>query len=292
MKHRVMTVLRKIPLLRQAAHAMRRLVTGIRACTLRTFSRGCKVTNRGLRNELCVVRSGRLKRLRVIFEGNDNSVEIDAGATITSCTITLHGHGNHVRIGNGTVMNTGIRASGDNNTVLFDDGCMITTVGLVCEDSDNHVAIGERTQIAGSTELAVMEGTAIRIGAGCLFSGLIHFRTGDSHSITDMDGRRVNPSRDIVLGDHVWVGRGATLLKGAAVADHSVIAACAVVTKAFDRPHCAIGGNPARVLREGIDWRVERLAVEPAAIASERAQHLVPTPGAPTGVLPETGAVE
>ena len=50
----------------------------------------------------------------------------------------------------------------------------------------------------------------------------------------------------------------ATVLKGAAVAGSSVVGACSVVSKRFYRPHCVIAGNPARVLREGVDWRIER----------------------------------
>jgi acetyltransferase-like isoleucine patch superfamily enzyme len=97
------------------------------------------------------------------------------------------------------------------------------------------------------------------VGERCLFSSGIHARTGDSHSVVDLAGRRINPSRDIVIGDHVWVGMGATLLKGALVAESSVIAAQAVVTKQFPAPNVVIAGNPARVVREGVDWLVERI---------------------------------
>jgi len=33
-----------------------------------------------------------------------------------------------------------------------------------------------------------------------------------------------------------------------------IVAACAVVTKVLGEPHCAIGGNPATVVRRGVRW--------------------------------------
>lgn len=179
-------------------------------------------------------------------------------ARIGSCTIVIRGNGNHISIGPSLMTGAGVAISGDGNAITIGDGCMLLGLGLVCEDDGNSISIAASTQVHGSTELAAIEGTRIRIGESCLFSGGIHFRTGDSHSLTDLVGRRINPSRDITIGDHVWVGMNVTVLKGVSVPDSSVIGACSVVSGRFDRPNCVIAGNLARVLQEGIDWRVER----------------------------------
>lgn len=53
---------------------------------------------------------------------------------------------------------------------------------------------------------------------------------------------------DIVIGNDVWIGTGATILSGVKIGDGAVIATCAVVTK--DIPDYAIaGGVPARVIK-------------------------------------------
>lgn len=53
------------------------------------------------------------------------------------------------------------------------------------------------------------------------------------------------PSEPIVIGDDVWVGAGATILKGAKIGDGCIIAAGAVVLKGEYPSGSLIAGNPA-----------------------------------------------
>jgi serine acetyltransferase len=218
----------------------------------------CRVKTRGAHNCVPYYYVRQLRKTRILIIGDGNSVVFAREARIQSCNIVIRGNRNHVSIGSSAL--TGVRAiiSGDGNACTVGDGCTILRLSLVCEDSGNSISIGASTQILGSTELAAIEGKNISIGKNCLFSSDIHFRTGDSHSLTDLQGRRINPSRDIFIGDHVWIGMKVTVLKGAALAGSSVIGACSVVSRRFDKSNCVIAGNPAQVLQEGIDWRVER----------------------------------
>lgn len=53
--------------------------------------------------------------------------------------------------------------------------------------------------------------------------------------------------RPVVIGDDVWIGTRAIILRGVRVGDHSIVAAGAVVTK--DVPDWSVvGGNPAKVI--------------------------------------------
>ena len=92
-----------------------------------------------------------------------------------------------------------------------------------------------------------------------MFSSNIKFRTGDSHSVLDLEGNRINPSKDITIGNHVWIGQSVFVGKGASIGDHNIVGACAVVTKKFDRTNVALGGNPAKIIKENVDWSRERL---------------------------------
>lgn len=43
-------------------------------------------------------------------------------------------------------------------------------------------------------------------------------------------------------------------MKNVTIPDECIVGAGSVVTKRFDRDHCVIAGNPARVVRENVRW--------------------------------------
>lgn len=224
----------------------------------------CRVSVHGLNNQVHSRRALLLQGVNVVVRGDNNVIEFDPSTRLRRCTFTINGSDNRIVLGASECSDSAVTISGNGNHVAIDDACMLLSLGIVCEDDGNVVTVGAGTQVHGTTELAAIEGTAIRVGQGCLFSGGIHFRTGDSHSITDLEGNRINQSKSINIGDRVWVGRNVTILKGASIAHSCVVGASAVVTKRFEEPNCIIAGSPGIVVRRGIDWKNERIS-DPAA---------------------------
>lgn len=91
----------------------------------------------------------------------------------------------------------------------------------------------------------------IVIGRGACISHDVTIIDGDGHSIVYPEYVERKP---IVIEEHVWIGTKATILKGVTVGTGSIIAAGAVVTKDVP-PHCLVAGNPARVIKENVEWR-------------------------------------
>ena len=92
----------------------------------------------------------------------------------------------------------------------------------------------------------------IEIGFDTAISEGVTLRDSDDHSIGSASQKRTSPIR---IGNRVWIGMNATILKGVHIGDGAVIAAGAVVTK--DVPdRCLAAGVPARVIRENIDWKL------------------------------------
>jgi len=54
----------------------------------------------------------------------------------------------------------------------------------------------------------------------------------------------------------VWIGAQCLLLKGTELGNDCVVAAGSLLHRKFDGDGRLIGGNPARVLRQGVTWRV------------------------------------
>lgn len=90
----------------------------------------------------------------------------------------------------------------------------------------------------------------IAIGNDVVVARNVVIRDSDAHNLNSPGYRMKKP---VVIGDHVWIGAGAMVLKGVTVGNGAVIAAGAVVTK--DVPaHTIVAGNPARVIREDVIW--------------------------------------
>ena len=207
----------------------------------------------------------RTHNLRNVFRTKmigDNNRIIPPCALLKKTDIRVKGNNNTIIIGDFARLNgASIYISGDSNRIEIGDWCYLNGTDLFIEDDGGSIHIGSRTKFLGKTHLAVIEGTSITVGEDCLFSSDVQLRTGDSHSILDLQGRRINASEDIVIGDHVWVGTKAFLNKGAKVASHSIVGACALVTKAFEEPNCALAGVPAKIVKQGVDWSIRRIPV-------------------------------
>jgi acetyltransferase-like isoleucine patch superfamily enzyme len=54
---------------------------------------------------------------------------------------------------------------------------------------------------------------------------------------------------DVVIGNDVWIGRGAKILGGVTIGDGAVVAAWSVVTRSIP-PYTIVAGVPARALRQ------------------------------------------
>lgn len=57
---------------------------------------------------------------------------------------------------------------------------------------------------------------------------------------------------DLIIGNDVWIGYGATLMSGVKVGDGVIVAAQSVVTESVE-PYTVVGGNPAREIRKRFD---------------------------------------
>lgn len=93
-------------------------------------------------------------------------------------------------------------------------------------------------------------GESITIGDSCNIARDVVIRDYDGHLIDAKE----SISSPIRIGNHVWIGQRAMILKGVTIGDGAVIAAGTIVTK--DVPaRTLVAGVPGRVIRENVDWQ-------------------------------------
>ncbi len=124
---------------------------------------------------------------------------------------------------------------------------------------DALIEIGNDTWIANASLVCNVR---IRIGERVFIAGGVTIADSDFHPLTPaarlIDTIAISLAGDparrppieafpIEIGDDVWIGYNATILKGVVVGAGAVIAPCSVVTS--DVPAgCTVAGNPARVV--------------------------------------------
>lgn len=200
--------------------------------------------------------------LNSIRVSNNNIVQCDG--LIFKSRVRVNGINNELLIrDNAKLIGCKVNISGNFNKIYIGSGVYLENVELHIEDDSGTIIIDEKTIMSGKTHLAVIEGATIKIGKDCLFSAGITIRTGDSHSILDNNlKKRINASKNVTVEEHVWVGNGATILKGVVIKQDSIVATRAVVTKSPDISNCILGGNPAKVIKNNINWDATRIKME------------------------------
>lgn len=183
-----------------------------------------------------------------------------AKACLTKCKIDNYGKRNKIIfLGDCKLKRCHFLIYGNDNEIIVGDKVYAHKTLFRVEDGNGAIYVGNRTIIIGPTNLTSIEGHSLRIGEDCLFAAETVIRTGDGHSLTDLNGQRINPSKDVILGNHIWLGHRATIQKGVSIADNCIVGTNAVVTKTFETPNCAIAGIPAQIKKENVNWDAKRI---------------------------------
>src|SRR3954467_6966635 len=110
------------------------------------------------------------------------------------------------------------------------------------------VEIGAKTVIGQECTISAYQ--RVRIGEQCVIADRAMFIDFD-HGVVEVE-RPIRQQgiykRDVEVGNNVWIGYGACILRGVSVGDNSIVGTYSVVNR--DVPaNTVVGGIPAKVLR-------------------------------------------
>lgn len=198
-----------------------------------------------------------LPNLKVEVNGYGSRIHIGKNVSVEDGTLTIRlGSNSRIEVGNGCTFN------GNNSISVVNESTI--TLGTKCAlgDSDilsyDSISVGNGSNLGECTIVANIK-SPIRIGNDCLFSSNIHVRSGDGHTIFDLNKKTSlleEKERFVNIGDHVWIGSSATIIHNADIGNGCAIGTGSLVNKKF-KNNCLIAGSPARIIRDSIVWEDE-----------------------------------
>ncbi len=92
------------------------------------------------------------------------------------------------------------------------------------------------------------------IGDDCQFGCDIEIDTADGHTIFNEQGNVINKPQNIMIGNHVWLCKNVSVLKGVVIPDNCVAAKGSILTKQYTDINRVIAGIPAKQKDGYITW--------------------------------------
>ena len=94
--------------------------------------------------------------------------------------------------------------------------------------------------------VTINEGVYINCRANVYIGDNVRISAGCKILTTGLDGNRLHTCSDITIAKDCWLGANSIILPGVIIADNSVVAAGAIVTKSFHDINSKIVGIPAK----------------------------------------------
>lgn len=185
-------------------------------------------------------------------------VERKGRALLVNVSRTVVQIDNNARVKLNAPLHTGIKQvkrSRMETRILVEKDAVLQVDGSFTVFANSYIRVAPKGKLilhGGfiNENVQITAGDVVEIGSDFTCGRDVVIRSYDGHTI-EQEGYKI--SEPIKIGNHVWVGQGATILKGVTIGDGAILAAGTLVTK--DVPaHCIVGGVPAKVIRENVKW--------------------------------------
>lgn len=191
----------------------------------------------------------------LIFDQGNNNKIIGAYPKMCNSELIFKGCDNLLVCGdNVNLVDSKIIFYGDNSLVYLSSNRYDykITVGIY---NNSVFHMGENNYINKNLTAILSEEKHFFVGDNGLFSFDICARVGDAHLIYDVASKeRLNITKSVYIGDHVWIGQNSIILKGSQIDSGSIVGAMSNVT-GKKIPHNSIwAGNPCKEIHRDKFW--------------------------------------
>ena len=94
----------------------------------------------------------------------------------------------------------------------------------------------------------------IKIGDKSLLGWNLNIRDTDGHPVV-CNGQKRDKTKEIIIGDKVWLASDSTVLKGTNISNGSILATNSVICGYIcEENNCLLAGIPAKVKKKNVEW--------------------------------------
>jgi acetyltransferase-like isoleucine patch superfamily enzyme len=224
---------------------LRKVLKKIKKCFPSCIRKYLSVEIKGLGNKIIIIKDEKeyINKISMIPDGF--AIKIKGNNNIIKFQLPIHGKNNNIEINNNeTIVEIGSSPS-------LHSLCILCSGGL-----GQIIRVGRNTTIEGGLFIRLTYSAKVFIGNDCMFAHDIFIRATDAHSIIDKETRKIinKPKYPIVIGNHCWIGQRCLIGKNAVIPDNTIVGMGSIVTKSFSKENTIIAGNPARIIKENVDW--------------------------------------
>lgn len=133
-------------------------------------------------------------------------------------------------------------------------GKAVLSRGFTLRNGENAIAtIG--ANFFANQNFQMFSSTNMIVGDDVLIGWDVQLRDSDGHKIYKMgQTQQMNSSVPVSIGNHVWIGANAKVLKGVNVPNGSIVAMGSIVTSSVKESYTIVAGIPAKVVKRNIIW--------------------------------------
>lgn len=181
-------------------------------------------------------------------QGNGNTIIIKKMSKVSKGKLTISICGNNCRL----ILDENVYVSGTLKIII---GKIHPNFGAV---HDVCLEIGARTSFESCCIMTYNSNASLEIGKNCMFSWGINIFHTDAHPIYNLEKTKIlNKVQTLKIGNHVWVGANATILKNTIIPDDCIVGWGSIVSGnscGLGDAHSLLAGNPAKVVKRNITW--------------------------------------
>lgn len=142
---------------------------------------------------------------------------------------------------------------GENASLVFENDFAIGNGARIVMSQNSELTFGGKDKESDSgitSDTFILVFKKINIGKDFICAWNVFISDSDWHIINNQPHHK-----DIIIGNHVWIGNNTNILKGTYINDNCIIASNSKLINNEFSANSLIGGIPAKTLKSGINWK-------------------------------------